>query len=324
ELTRRRTIVGEEDSAGGVNRAIDESSCIAGRVIIAAGLNSLVESSAGDRYECTVRRVLRTMSRDSRNVVVAGDRVLFQPIDGAHGVIERIEPRHGIISRADDRKKHIIVANVDQALIVVSASDPPFKPNLVDRLLVSAQSGGVRPIICVNKVDLVGRERLQAWAGLYSRLGYDVVLASAVRGWGIPRLRGLLAGVETVVTGQSGVGKSSLLNSIQPGLTLETGNISDWTRKGKHTTRKAMLLRLNAGGWVADTPGIRQMQLWNVPSTQLEAFFPEFRPFIPHCRFPDCTHRHEDGCRVKDGLERDLISPSRYASYRRLLATDTD
>lgn len=322
ELTRYRTIVGAEDSSGGVQRVIDEEGCLAGTVVAAIGLNSLVETADGRRFECTVRKVLRTLARESRNAVVAGDHVLFRPTDTSHGVIERVEPRHGAISRTSERKEQIIVTNVDAALIVTSASDPPFKPNLVDRLIISAHSGGVRPIICINKADLVTRESLQVWAGLYARLGYDVVPASVVNGWGISQLRRLLSGRQTVIVGQSGVGKSSLLNSIQPGIAAPTGDISDWTRKGKHTTRKALLHRLDGGGWIVDTPGIRQLQLWNVAKPEIEGYFLEFRPFVAHCRYPDCAHVLEQNCAVRDAVERDLIAPTRYASYRRLLASD--
>jgi ribosome biogenesis GTPase len=319
ELTRYRTIVGTQQAGGELVRDVDEARCLSGRVIASAGLNSLVEANDGRRYECTVRRVLRTMSREARNVVVAGDHVLFQPLDELQGVIERVEPRHGTISRQTAGKEQMLVANVDQVLVVASAANPPLKINFVDRLLVSARKGEITPIVCINKVDLVDRTALQSLAGMYGRLGYDIVLASAERGWGIERLRMLLKDRQTVVAGQSGVGKSSLLNALQPGLSLETGDISGWTKKGKHTTRRAHLIKLDFGAWVFDTPGIRQLLLWDVSAGEVEGHFVEFRPFVARCRFPDCTHRHENGCAVRDAVERDLISPTRYRSYLRIL-----
>jgi len=324
ELTRRRTVVGTELDGGEVLRAVDESRCLLGRVVAAAGLHSLVEAADGRRYECTVRRVLRTMAREARNAVVAGDRVLFLPTDDEHGVIERVEPRQGTLSREVAGKEHVIVSNVDQVLIVVSADKPPLKTNLVDRLLVSAHRGGVKPLVCINKIDLVDPAALEPVAGMYGRLGYEVVLSSAARGWGIDRLRTLLADRQTVTAGQSGVGKSSLLNRVQPDLFLETGEVSSWTRKGRHTTRRAVLLRLDRGGWVVDTPGIRQLQLWNVPPLEVEAHFVEFRPFVARCRFPDCTHYHEADCAVKGAVERDLIAQARYASYLKILTGSAD
>ncbi len=324
DLTRYRTVVGVEGSRGELIRDIDESRCVAGRVITSAGLHSLVESSDGRRYECTVRRVLRTLAREVRNAVVAGDHVLFEPLDEEHGVIERVETRRGTISRKAGGKEQILVANVDQVLIVASAASPPLKINFVDRMLVSASKGEVQPVVCINKVDLVDRAALQPILGLYGRLGYEVVATSAARGWGIDRLRALLKGRQSVVAGQSGVGKSSLLNAVQPGLLLETGGVSGWTQKGKHTTRRAHLLRLDFGGWVFDTPGIRQMQLWDVQSAEVEAHFVEFRPFVPRCRFPDCTHHHELGCAVKDAVQRDLISTARYRSYLRILDDEAE
>lgn len=320
DLTRHRTIIAEEDATSdAILREVDESKCIAGRVLSAVGLNSVVAADYGRRYECTVRRVVRTLARDERNPVVTGDRVLFQPTDDQTGVIERVEPRATTVSRGSRGKEHVIAANVDQVLIVVSAREPMLKPGLIDRFLVSAEKGGVRSIICINKVDLADPVKLQRLAGLYGRLGYDVVLASATEGTGLVRLRHLLTGCQTAVTGQSGVGKSSLLNALQPELGLETRPVSEATEKGKHTTRRAMLLELDFGGWVVDTPGFRQFGLWDVAPEEMEAYFIEFRPFVTLCKFPDCSHTHEESCGVKRAVEADLIATHRYESYLHLL-----
>lgn len=323
ELTRYRTIVGVEQQDGNeILRDVDESKCLAGRVISAVGLNSIVQDRDGKQYECTVRRVVRTMARDERSAVVTGDHVLFQPGGDDQGVIERVEPRRGTLSRLSQGREHIIVSNVDQVLIVVSAADPPLKPNLIDRFLISGEKGNVRSLICINKVDLVNPADLQPIAGLYGRLGYDVVLSSATQRTGLSRLRALLKDKETVLSGQSGVGKSSLLNVMQAGLDLRTASVSDWTRKGRHVTRRTDLLPLDFGGWVVDTPGIRQMGLWDVIPEEVEGFFVEFRPFVTHCKFPDCTHTHEAGCGVKQAVEQDLISSVRHESYVKMVTGD--
>jgi ribosome biogenesis GTPase / thiamine phosphate phosphatase len=320
DLTRHRTIIASENSDSGVLREVDEASCRTGRVLSSAGLNCIVADSSGHRYECTVRRLVRTMSRAERGAVIAGDVVQFKPIDREHGVIERVDPRRTTLARGTKRKEQVIAANIDQALIVASAADPPLKTNLVDRLLISALKGGVRPILCINKSDLVDAIRLQPILGMYARLGYEVILTSAATSTGIEELQRLLRGRETVTAGQSGVGKSSLLNAVQPNLRLETDTVSNWTRKGRHTTRMAVLHQLEFGGWVVDTPGIRQMQLWDVRPEEVEGFFIEFRPFVPRCHFPDCSHTHESGCAVKQAVDRDLISPVRYASYLKIMA----
>ena len=319
DLTRYRTIIGEEDATGELLRAVDDPDCLMGRVLIARGAQCIVRSDDGRRFECAVRRVVRTLARDERTAVVAGDRVLFRPVSEEQGVIERVEPRHGTISRGAKRRRHVIVSNVDQLLIVASAVDPPLKTNLIDRYLISAEVGGVDAIICINKTDLVEPASLMPVVGLYAQLGYDVVLASAESGAGIPRLRNLLKDRASALSGQSGVGKSSLLNAVQPGLELKTGEVSEESRKGRHTTTSASLLELEFGGWVVDTPGIRQMELWDVHPEEVAGYFPEFRPFFPRCRFPDCTHSHEQSCGIKHAVSHGLISLSRYESYLKIL-----
>jgi ribosome biogenesis GTPase / thiamine phosphate phosphatase len=322
DLTRHRTIMTDESGGGaGALRSVDPVNCRSGRVLSASGLNCVVADEAGGRlYECTVRRVVRTMQRDQRGAVVAGDSVLFHTIDREHGVIERINARRTTLARSMKRKEQVIAANISQALILASAANPALKTNLIDRLLISALKGGANPIICINKCDLVDPVRLQPIVGTYARLGYSVVLTSATAQIGIDELAYLLRGHQTVAAGQSGVGKSSLLNALQPGLRLETGPVSAWSQKGRHTTRTAVLHPLDSGGWVVDTPGIRQMDLWAVQPEEVEGFFPEFRPFVPGCHFPDCSHEHESGCAVKRAVGQDLISPVRYASYLRIMS----
>jgi ribosome biogenesis GTPase / thiamine phosphate phosphatase len=322
DLTRRRTIISAEQHGDQVLRQVDESTCLRGRVTSAVGLSYHVQADDGRPFACTVRRILRKLSTDERNTVVTGDEVLFLPTGADEGVIERVEPRHGVLARGSGGKAHVLVANVDQVLIVATAADPQLKPVLIDRFLISAEKGGVHAILCINKTDLVDPAALQPLVGVYTRLGYDVVLTSAARQQGVERLRTLLRGRETVFTGQSGVGKSSLLNAIQPGLALSTGEVSDWTRKGRHTTRRAQLHQLASGGWVVDTPGIRQLELWDVIREEIEGFYVEFRPFVTRCKFQDCLHTREAGCGVKWAVQHDLISPLRYENYLRIVTGD--
>jgi ribosome biogenesis GTPase len=324
DLTRRRTVVTSAENADGL-RDVDLSQCAPGRVLWTVGANhSAVELDDGSVRHCSVRRVLRTRERETRSLVVAGDRVMIRPTERDEGVIERIEPRTSTISRMSGRFQQVLTANVDQAVIVVSADDPPLKLGVVDRFLVGAEKGGVRGIVCINKADLVNPILLQPIAGQYARIGYDVVLVSARLGLGIDELRQRLVGHESVVAGQSGVGKSSLLNMVQPGLDRRTGGVSEETGKGTHTTRVAELFRLDGGGWVVDTPGIRQLMLWDVSRGELEGLFPEFRPYVPDCRFASCSHLVEKDCAVQAAVERGDISPLRYESYSRMFNQDDD
>lgn len=323
ELSRYRTVMGvEEGSDGTWSRAVDQDSTLAGRVIANRGTTFLVRSDDHRSFDCVVRRVVNTLAREQRNAVVVGDRVRLTETGINVGVIERVEPRHGTLSRKTRRGDHLLVANVDQVLIVVAAADPQFKPNLIDRYLISAELGEIRPIICVNKVDLVSPARLQPFVGLYSQLGYEMLMVSVKDQKGIVRLKRILRDRQTVVTGQSGVGKSSLLNAVQPGMKLATGEISEETRKGRHTTSNATLLELDFGGWVVDTPGVRQFQLSNIQPHEACGFFHEFRPYLSRCKFSSCSHTHETGCQVKLAVDRDLIALTRYESYLKILNSD--
>jgi ribosome biogenesis GTPase len=249
-----------------------------------------------------------------------GDEVWFRPGSraGGQGFIEKVESRHGVITRGYRHRQHIIAANVDQVLVVSALAEPGLKLGLIDRYLVSAEIGGVRAVIVFNKADLVDMASHQWAIGLYTQLGYETVITSAADGRGLGRLRALLSRGLTAITGQSGVGKSSLLNAIQPGLNLKVREVSDWTFKGKHTTSTAELIELNTGGLVVDTPGLRQFELWGTKQGELEGHFVEFRPLIARCRFPDCSHTHETGCAVKDAVHWGQIHLGRYDSYRRL------
>ncbi len=331
ELARRRTVCGEETDGQqpgmGVHLDVDQTICRRGRVLRVLGLASVVEDENGDILHCTTRRLLKTLTTDQRHVVAAGDRVVFRPVENSdpkEGVIERVEPRHGCICRAVRGRQHVLVANVDQLVIVTSTVEPRLKPHLIDRLLVAAEKGGVHPLICINKIDKVDPAGLQPLVGVYAQMGYDVLLASTATEFGIDRLRRAIFGRANVVAGQSGVGKSSLINAIDPQFQLRVEPVSEDTEKGKHTTTNARLLPLAGGGYVVDTPGMRQFKLWDVVPEEVCGFFRDLRPYVHLCRFPDCTHTHEDECAVKNAVADGRLDERRYESYCHLFAGDLE
>lgn len=327
DLSRYRTVVQSESGSENL-----EDDCLPGRVLRVHGLNSYVETEDGRIFRCAVRRILKTLATDERNAVTTGDHVWFRQTARSssvlhpseetgddspilEGLIERVEPRRGVLTRASRRREHILVANVDQVVIVVSLVEPDLKPHLIDRYLAAAEKGELAPIICLNKSDLTDPTEFQPLIGAYARFGIRTILTSARSGAGVDQLRELLTGRATVFSGQSGVGKSSLLNVIQPELGLRVREVSDSTQKGKHTTTTAELIRLSFGGWVVDTPGVRQLQLWDTRPEEVEGYLRDFRPFVPLCGFPDCTHTHESKCAVKSAVSRHMLSERRYQSY---------
>ena len=326
EVNRRRTVRTADGAPEAADAEIpfevlldvDLAVCRHGHVLSVFGLSSTVLGDDGAVYQCATRRILKTLSTDERNPVVAGDRVVFRPVESRQskeGLIQRVEPRHGTISRAVHGRRQVLVANVNQLLIVASVAEPRLKPNLIDRLLVAAEKGRVRPIICINKIDLDEPANLEPLLGVYSRMGYPVLLVSAKTGFGIDRFRRLAAGRESVVAGQSGVGKSSLLNAIDPSLHLRVGAVSEENEKGRHTTTTARLLPLACGGFVVNTPGLRTFELWDVVPEEVAGYYRNLRPYVSLCRFPDCTHTHEDDCAVKDAVTDGRLDERRYESY---------
>ncbi len=321
DLSRKRTIIaaeaGQDTAASAADLlAVDLTECQMGRVVRVHGTqNVYVQNDAGKEYLCAIRRLLRNLVIDEGNVVAAGDRVWFRISATGEGFIEKVEPRYGVLSRASRGKEQVLVANVDQAVIVASLAEPGLKPHLIDRYLISATQGAIKPIICLNKADLVDAMMIQPIVGMYSQLGYSIVVASAKTGQGIDILRSWVQQGATAFCGQSGVGKSSLLNAIQPGLELRVSEVSEMNQKGRHTTTTAQLIHLDGGGWVVDTPGIRQFSLWQIIPQELDGAFPEFRPHVAQCRFPGCSHTHELGCGVKQALENGWIASQRYESY---------
>jgi ribosome biogenesis GTPase / thiamine phosphate phosphatase len=320
---RKRTIIGSEtdDPSGlGVQLDVDLSECLRGRVLRVHGLTSIVVTDDGRTFHCITRRLLKTLASDQRHVVAAGDIVMFRPESETEGLISRIEPRSSVLSREVRGQQHVIVANVDQLVIVTSAAEPTLKPNLIDRYLVTAEKHGIEPLICINKIDLIDAADLQPLVGVYSQMGYAVLLVSAETGVGIARLKARLQNKASAVAGQSGVGKSSLLNCIEPDWKLRVQQVSQDNQKGKHTTTTADLIPLAAGGYVIDTPGIRQFQLWDVVPQEVSGYYRDLRTYVSNCRYPDCTHQHEDHCAVKDAVADGRIDLRRYESYCHLFS----
>jgi ribosome biogenesis GTPase len=323
ELTRRRTIMATDAGVDGIDALATEPAAGTwrGRVLHVHGLESFVRGPAGGVVRCTTRRLLRTVATDHRHPVAAGDWVRVRDADG-EGVIQAIETRRTALCRDSRGRRHVIVANVDQVMIVGSAAQPGLKPGLVDRLLVAAESAGIRPLICINKADLVPAADLVPIAGVFARMGYPVVLCSATTGLGVARLAAELSGRVTAIVGQSGVGKSSLLNALDPALALPVAAVSRDNEKGRHTTTTARLLPHRFDGWFVDTPGVRQFQPWALVPAEASAAFRDLRPLANLCRFPDCSHTHEADCAVKHAVADGLLDTRRWQSCCQLAGGD--
>jgi ribosome biogenesis GTPase len=287
-----------------------------------------IETDEGDLVEARLRGRVKK-DRQTSDLAVIGDRVEVERLPDGTGAIASVEPRRSRFSRRQPGprgswREDVMVANPDLVVVVFAVDRPPPNPRLIDRFLVVTEYNEVPALLVANKVDL-GAEAARDIFGPYERIGYDVLYAGAKAGIGVEELRGRLAGRLSIVTGPSGVGKSTLLNALQPGLQLATGEVSSAEEgKGKHTTTHAELLPLEGadGGYVADTPGIRELGLWEIPPSELAWCFPEFRDHLGGCAFNDCSHLHEPRCGLRAAVGRGEISDERYDSYRRLLTGD--
>lgn len=289
-----------------------------GRVVAISGEGSWVDCD-GKRYLCSLKGLLKKERMQAKNIIAVGDFVRFSE----EGAISHIEERYSFLARTDisGKKEQLIAVNVDQAIISISVVNPPLKPALVDRYLIAAEKGNIHPVIVVNKVDLLGdapeeNERYREFVAAYEKLGFPILSISTTERTGLDALRALLKGKTSVFSGQSGVGKSSLINACY-GLNMKIGELMHKTAKGTHTTTTAELISLPDGGYCVDTPGIRSFGIWKLQKEEVIAHFADLTGF--NCKYPDCNHISEPGCGVLAALKEGRISRLRYESYRTLL-----
>ncbi len=288
-----------------------------------------VTSKIPKRIRYQKRKNQETQNELASAIVAVGDQVTVRVNEDGTGTIEHVEPRRSVLSRARPSARarqvrhdveQVLVANPDQVVLVFSIRDPEPSIRKLDRFLTVTEMNDLPTIICVNKVDLVSQKDAEQLFGVYEQIGYTVIYTSAETGEGVATLRQHLNGKMTVLTGSSGVGKSSLLNALQPGLQLQVAAVSDATTKGMHTTRFTQLIPLEGkgGGYIADTPGIRGLALFNLEPEELDGYFIEIAPLVAACDFSNCSHRHEPGCAVRRAVAAGDVSAARYDSYLRL------
>jgi len=298
---------------------VNPSSNLDGLVVKAQSGFFTVETDRGI-FVCQLRGKLKKDHRHQGDLASVGDRVRISILPDQRGMIEEVAERHGAITRLDPRPQgeyqQVLLANLDQAVFVFSCSYPTPKLRMLDRYLVIAEKQRIPPVIVANKIDLVDDPR--KIFGLYEPVGYRVLYTSARNGYGLDEFESVLKGKISTLAGPSGVGKSSLLNAIQPGLDLEVDEVSAAVQKGKHATVVRQLLRLTNGGYISDTPGWRSLALWDTQPEEIDAYFPELAPLVSACQFSDCTHSHEPGCAVRAAVNAGTVHPQRYESYLRL------
>ncbi len=281
-----------------------------------------VETAHGS-LTCRLRGRLKQGPRTG-DIAAVGDRVQVTRQPDGTGTIESVEARARALVRLDPRPQgvyqQVLLANPDQAVFVFACAQPRPHLRMLDRFLVIAEKQGIPALIVANKVDLVGQAEAERLFGFYPSIGYPVIYACAKSGQGVEELRERLTGKISALAGPSGVGKSSLLNAMQPGLGLAVREVSEAVRKGRHTTTVRQLFPLAGGGYVADTPGLRSLALWDTEPEELDGYFPEIAPLVAACQFSDCTHRIEPGCAVRAAVESGQVHPQRYESYLRLRA----
>lgn len=266
--------------------------------------------------------------RAEGDIVGLGDWVDVAVEQGDEPMIEVVQPRKRALVRQDPRPQglyeQVILANPDQALFVFACADPEPRLRMLDRFLVIAEAQKIPAIVVANKVDLLDRTAAEALFGHYRNLGYGLIYTSVKTGEGVDQLAATLKGKVSVMAGPSGAGKSSLMNAVQPGMGARTGDVQQGSGKGKHTTVERELFKLEGGGYLADTPGLKALALWDIEPEELDAYFPEMRDLVSQCQYGDCEHFDEPGCAVRAAVEAGNIHPRRYESYKLLRAGERD
>jgi len=270
---------------------------------------------------CKLRGRLKQGGREG-DLAAIGDRVKISQTEEGEGLIESVEPRERMISRMAPLPRgeyeQIIIANPDQIILVFSCAQPQPRIRMLDRFLIIAEEQSIPAVIVANKTDLVSESEAQDLFEHYCVIGYHLIYSSVPEKRGISELQDILTGKISALAGPSGAGKSSLLNAIQPGLGLSIQGVSQATGKGKHTTVSSELFPLDGGGYVADTPGLKALALYDIEPEELDGYFPDIRPLVANCQFSNCTHVHEPGCAVREAVDQGVLHPERYDSYLRL------
>ncbi len=292
----------------------------------------VAKAANGKIYNARIKGIFKIEDITSTNPIAVGDEVEMEieDIQEESAMIDHIYDRRNYVARIsphNKRQHHIIASNLDQSILFATLKEPKTSQGFMDRFLVSCESYHIPAIIVFNKSDLYKKKEMDRFAllkGIYEAIGYTVVLASVQNGEGIDAVKQLLQGKTTLLSGHSGVGKSTFINAVFPGFNLRTQEVSGWSGKGLHTTTFAEMFDLEKGGRIIDTPGVREFGLVDIPKQELSHYFPEMRILINHCQFNNCMHINEKNCGVKDGVNAGTVSEERYISYLTILDTMED